>query len=262
MATADSIGMMNKAYAVPRGEVLQWLNDLLSLTLSKIEQLGTGAVYCQIFDIVYPGAIQMNRVSWNAKNEYEYLNNFKLLQKGFDKQGQKKHIEVQKLCKCKYQDNLEFAQWLKAMYDMHGGYRDNYNPEEKRGNINVELLGNKMGGKGDFNGVEKNTSKSNNNIKGPSMNNKMKLNHVTSKINTTGIQSTKIIEQSKKENLLISETNRPIKKITGVNGKPKLSESDGQLKSIMELVSNDEDPYKIVSVIRSMFGVKIESSKW
>ena len=52
MSTADSIGMMNKAYAVPRGEILSWLNDLLNINLSKIEQLGTGAVYCQVFDIL------------------------------------------------------------------------------------------------------------------------------------------------------------------------------------------------------------------
>jgi hypothetical protein len=31
MSAADSIGMMNKAYAVPRGEILQWINDLLQV---------------------------------------------------------------------------------------------------------------------------------------------------------------------------------------------------------------------------------------
>lgn len=31
---ADSIGMMNKAYAVPRGEILLWINELLNVNSS------------------------------------------------------------------------------------------------------------------------------------------------------------------------------------------------------------------------------------
>ena len=62
--------------------------------MTKIEQMGTGAVYCQVFDIVYPGSIQLTRISWAAKNEYEYVQNYKLLQSGFNKQSQKKYIDV------------------------------------------------------------------------------------------------------------------------------------------------------------------------
>src|SRR5258706_2172864 len=36
-----------------RTELLQWLNDLLQLNYTKIEQCGTGAAYCQIFDSIY-----------------------------------------------------------------------------------------------------------------------------------------------------------------------------------------------------------------
>lgn len=30
-------------------------------------------------------------------------------------------MEVEKLAKAKYQDNLEFVQWLKRYYDLNGG---------------------------------------------------------------------------------------------------------------------------------------------
>jgi RP/EB family microtubule-associated protein len=51
------------------------------------------------------------------------VNNFKILQKAFDSNGITRHIEVQKLVKAKYQDNLEFLQWLKRYFDL------NYNGE-------------------------------------------------------------------------------------------------------------------------------------
>ena len=58
--------------------------------------------------------------------------NFKLLQQTFTKLGIMKHIEVEKLIKCKYQDNLEFLQWFKKIFDTNGQARD-YNPLQRRG---------------------------------------------------------------------------------------------------------------------------------
>lgn len=66
-----------------RGELLAWLNDLLAPTIvTKLEQCGTGSVYCQIIDSIY-GDLPMSRVKFNARMEYEYLDNFKILQKAF-----------------------------------------------------------------------------------------------------------------------------------------------------------------------------------
>jgi RP/EB family microtubule-associated protein len=36
-----------------RGELLAWVNDLLQLNLTKIEQMGAGAPLCQIVDSIY-----------------------------------------------------------------------------------------------------------------------------------------------------------------------------------------------------------------
>ena len=47
---------------------------------------------------------------------------------------------VEKLAKAKYQDNLEFIQWLKRYYDLNCGERgNNYKPEERRGNVVVDF---------------------------------------------------------------------------------------------------------------------------
>lgn len=46
-------------------------------------------------------------------------------------------MQVEKLAKAKYQDNLEFVQWLKRYYDLNCGDRgNNYLAEERRGGIN------------------------------------------------------------------------------------------------------------------------------
>ena len=36
-----------------RNELVVWVNELLQLNYTKIEQLGSGAAYCQIFDSVH-----------------------------------------------------------------------------------------------------------------------------------------------------------------------------------------------------------------
>jgi len=66
----------------------------IQLNLTKIEQLGSGAVYCQVVDVVHPGKIVMAKVNWKAKSEYEFTNNFRLLQDSFNKIGIKRHIDV------------------------------------------------------------------------------------------------------------------------------------------------------------------------
>lgn len=72
------------------------------MDINKIEQLGTGAVLCQLIHSYYNDSLKMNLVNWNAKSEHEFVNNFKLLQKAFKKTNLNKNIDIPKLVKCKY----------------------------------------------------------------------------------------------------------------------------------------------------------------
>jgi len=101
-----------------RTELLQWLNELLQINYTKIEQCGTGAAYCQVIDSIY-GDVPMSRVKFAAKHEYESLANFKIMQNVFKAKKLDKPIPVDKLVKCKMQDNLEFLQWMKRFWDQN-----------------------------------------------------------------------------------------------------------------------------------------------
>ncbi|KAJ5105849.1 hypothetical protein NUU61_003196 [Penicillium alfredii] len=101
-----------------RQELLAWLNNLLQLNLTKIEQCGTGAALCQVFDSIFMD-VPMSRVKFNVNTEYAYLQNFKVLQNLFARHQVDKPIPVQSLTKCRMQDNLEFLQWTKRYWDQH-----------------------------------------------------------------------------------------------------------------------------------------------
>lgn len=120
--------MMDAAYFVGRKELLDFFNSLLDINLTKIEQTATGAVACQLTEMVFPRSIPMSKVNWEARSDYEFVQNYKLLQVAFTKNRVQRHIDVDKLIRAKYQDNLEFCQWLKAFYDQSGTYRDDYDP--------------------------------------------------------------------------------------------------------------------------------------
>ncbi|KND05184.1 microtubule-binding protein BIM1 [Spizellomyces punctatus DAOM BR117] len=101
-----------------RTELLAWLNDLLQLGYTKIEQCGTGAAHCQIMDSIYQN-VPLSKVKFQAKHEYEYVANFKILQTVFDKHKIDNAIPVERLIKCRFQDNLEFLQWMKKFWDQY-----------------------------------------------------------------------------------------------------------------------------------------------
>ncbi|XP_052776773.1 microtubule-associated protein RP/EB family member 1-like isoform X4 [Mya arenaria] len=100
-----------------RHDILTWVNDSLQTSYSKIEELCTGAAYCQFMDMLFPGCLVLKRVKITTKLEHESIQNFKVLQGAFNKMGVDKVIPVERLVKGKFQDNFEFVQWFKKFFD-------------------------------------------------------------------------------------------------------------------------------------------------
>ena len=60
----------------------------------------------------------MAKLNWAAKQDFEFVNNYKILQTCFTKLSVDRHIDVDRLIRGRYQDNLEFMQWFKRFFEM------------------------------------------------------------------------------------------------------------------------------------------------
>ena len=122
---------MDPAFFVGKNVLLAWLNDFFQAGYTKVEQMSTGAMAVQIMDAIYPGKVAINKVNFDAKTQPESVANFKVLQNVFDKEQITKYIDVTKLLNGKFQDNLEFLQWLKSYFDKNYSGQE-YNAVERR----------------------------------------------------------------------------------------------------------------------------------
>ncbi|KAF6205218.1 hypothetical protein GE061_019385 [Apolygus lucorum] len=106
-----------------RHEMLAWINEYLPNKMQKIESLCSGSAYCILLDRLFPNSVPLKRVKVKANQEFEYIQNFKLLQQAFKSCGVDKEVPVDRLVRGKFQDNFEFLQWFKKFYDANIGYR-------------------------------------------------------------------------------------------------------------------------------------------
>ncbi|KRX05986.1 Calponin homology domain [Pseudocohnilembus persalinus] len=125
---SQSFGIMDIGNFASKKDLLAWVQDKLKLNVQKIEEFGKGHIFCQIFDMTFPGTIPMGKVNWKPTTEYEYLLNFKILTTTMHKQKVIRFIDVNKLVKCRQQDNLELLQWLKRLYDVNMGNKEEKQP--------------------------------------------------------------------------------------------------------------------------------------
>lgn len=100
-----------------RNDYLKWINDMLHMRLTKIEQLSTGEVYCQFMEMLFPGCCPCSKIIFNPSMEVEHLQNFRYLQNAFRFIKVDKVVPIDRLIKGKYMDNFDFIQWFRKFVD-------------------------------------------------------------------------------------------------------------------------------------------------
>lgn len=134
---SKAMGMMSGVYFVGRAELLEWVNDLLKINYTKVEDMSNGAAFCQIIDAIHPGTVHLKNVKFDAVQAPDIINNYKVLQEAFDKNGIKQYIDVNTLVKGKYMASLELFQWIHGYYSQQQPPTD-YDPVERRRKLKLK----------------------------------------------------------------------------------------------------------------------------
>lgn len=98
-------------------ELLRWVNGYLGTRHGKIEDLCSGAAYCQFMDMLFPGTIDLAKVNLRAKRGRESVQNFEALREAFEQVGVDREVPVERLAGGSYRDNLALAQWFKELFE-------------------------------------------------------------------------------------------------------------------------------------------------
>lgn len=126
--------MMSENNFVGKATILNWINTALQLRVERVEDTCSGAVACQLMDALHPEVINMSKVDFNLKSDYEFVRNYKELQKAFTDCSIDKVFNPTALSKGKLQDNQEFMQWFYGYWQqVTGGVPiDDYDPIARR----------------------------------------------------------------------------------------------------------------------------------
>lgn len=137
MSAVNVVSTSVNAANISRTDLIDWVNSMLGLTYSKVENLCTGAAYCQFMEMLFgAGVVPLKKIKFDARHDYEFIENFKILQTSFKKKGVDKVIPVERLVKGRFQDNFEFGQWFKKFFDANYDGHE-YDAEGRRGGKKV-----------------------------------------------------------------------------------------------------------------------------
>lgn len=114
-----------------RNEILAWVNRTLLSEFKKIEELCTGAAYCQMMDILFPGCVPLKRIKYCTNLEHDFINNLKIFQNALVTMKVDKAVPIDRLVKGRFQDNFEFVQWFKKFFDVNYDGKE-YDPQDAR----------------------------------------------------------------------------------------------------------------------------------
>jgi microtubule-associated protein, RP/EB family len=101
-----------------RRELLDWIRSL-NIEVSCIEDVGKGAILCEILSLIYPEFPR--HYKRNPESEKDYMRNLHICSSFFSSRGIRLYFPVEKLVKCRLQDNLEVSQWLARHYHQRCG---------------------------------------------------------------------------------------------------------------------------------------------
>ncbi|AWP10006.1 putative DNA (cytosine-5)-methyltransferase 3B [Scophthalmus maximus] len=126
-------------HSYSRYELLAWLNETLQTGFTQVEQVCTGAAYCQLMDWLCPGSLDLSRVRFQSNKTVDSIHNYSLLQAAFRTARVVRHIPIEALIKRNPTVALTFLQWFKMFFDENNKGRE-YHALEARGGQSMNMV--------------------------------------------------------------------------------------------------------------------------
>ncbi|XP_016397602.1 DNA (cytosine-5-)-methyltransferase 3 beta, duplicate a [Sinocyclocheilus rhinocerous] len=132
MAMNVSLDPNNPDDKCSRYDVLSWINETLQTNFTQVEQCRSGACFCQLMDLLFPGSIDMSKVKFESQKRSDFKQNYSLLQTAFRKSGIKQPVPVKQLLTGKFRPNFTFLKWFRKFFFANERQRREYKPVEAR----------------------------------------------------------------------------------------------------------------------------------
>lgn len=114
--------VLNKSDKESVRNLLVFLNNTLDCELRGMEDLKTGAVYCQIMHRLFPTTIPINKVKFYTHNKSEFDVNYRLLHNCFEKLKVSQPLPVEELIVGHNQ--IDFCRWIHKFFKFNDHGRE------------------------------------------------------------------------------------------------------------------------------------------
>eukprot|EP01064_Diplonema_japonicum_P000032 TRINITY_DN10001_c2_g1_i1.p1 TRINITY_DN10001_c2_g1~~TRINITY_DN10001_c2_g1_i1.p1 ORF type:complete len:433 (+),score=99.97 TRINITY_DN10001_c2_g1_i1:45-1343(+) len=97
-------------------ELVGWVNDLLGLSYTDVNDMHDGIAMVQVFHALYPSAVSLARVNLAAESPNQFEHNFKILQQIFSKVNIDKEFVLSDVIAKKKQELYHLVSWVHKHY--------------------------------------------------------------------------------------------------------------------------------------------------
>jgi RP/EB family microtubule-associated protein len=101
--------------------------------LKTLEELASGAVFCQILDLIYDGMVPLQKVHWNTDKQSDFAANFDVLVTSMRKFHVLREVPVERLISGEKVELASLLDWLKVFSLSNRNLGNNYDAISRRG---------------------------------------------------------------------------------------------------------------------------------
>lgn len=113
-------------------DCLDWASQHLKLKLTDIEAFASGALFCQLLDLMYEGNVPLHKVKWQTEQKSDFLANFDILNQSFQKYRIKKEYSQEALLSGDSTALFDLLYWFKISGMAQRNLGENYDAVGRR----------------------------------------------------------------------------------------------------------------------------------